>query len=134
MLGEVWEWAGTYRRTEKNIGIDPLHISVELRNLFDDVTFWIEQETYSPIEAATRMHHRLVYIHPFPNGNGRYARIMVDTLLTRIYKIKPIKWGGEDAFKSDSDRRRQYIDALRAADAGDYFPLFTFVGYKSSEN
>ncbi len=77
-----------------------------------------------------RFHHRLVYIHLFPNGNGRHARIMADALLTKIFKTDSIEWGGEDALKSENDIRRQYIDALRAADNGDYLPLFNFVGYK----
>jgi Fic-DOC domain mobile mystery protein B len=88
LFDEVWDWAGTFRETGKNIGIDPLHISVAVRTLMDDVKYWADHKTYSPIEAAVRFHHRLVEIHPFPNGNGRHARIMADVILDRVYRAK----------------------------------------------
>lgn len=75
MLGEVWEWAGTFRHTEKNIGVAPEQISIELRKLLDDVRYWIEHHTYPVREIGLRFHHRLVKIHLFANGNGRHARI-----------------------------------------------------------
>ncbi len=90
MFGEVWAWAGTYRLTEKNIGIDPRQISMQLRNLLDDVRYWVEQKTYLPMEIALRFHHRLVYIHPFANGNGRFARIIADALLRRVLGEAPV--------------------------------------------
>lgn len=73
LFGKVWSWAGTFRTTEKNIGIDPRQIAVQLRILLDDARYWVEHKTYDPLEAALRLHHRLVYIHLFPNGNGRHA-------------------------------------------------------------
>ena len=130
LFGEVWKWAGTYRKTEKNIGIDPRHISVQLRALLDDARFWLDHDTYSPLEAATRLHHRMVYIHPFPNGNGRHARIMADALLTQMYGHDPIDWAGGYGLQKMSNRRQQYITALRAADAGNYGPLLAFIGAK----
>ena len=66
LFGQVWGWAGTYRQTEKNIGIDPLQISVQLRNLLDDAHYWAENGTFKPLEAAARFHHRMVEIHPLP--------------------------------------------------------------------
>lgn len=84
LFGGVWSWAGTFRRTGNNIGIDPINIGVELRMLMGDAGFWAAHKTYQPIEAAVRLHHRLVFIHPFPNGNGRHARIMADIVLTRV--------------------------------------------------
>jgi len=75
LFGEVWVWAGAFRQTEKNTGVDPRQIAVELRKLMDDARFWIENNTYNPSEVAIRFHHRLVYIHLFPNGNGRHARV-----------------------------------------------------------
>ena len=92
LFGEVWEWAGTFRRTGKNIGIDPVHIAAELRMLMDNARYWAEHKTYSASEAAIRLHHRLVHIHPFPNGNGRHARIMADAMLSRVYRGRPIDW------------------------------------------
>lgn len=128
LFGEVWEWAGTFRKTEKNIGIDPLQIGVELRVLLDDVRYWIDHETYSSIESAVRFHHRLVYIHLFPNGNGRHARIVADALLTKTLNEKPIDWSGGHNLQAMNDRRHLYIQALRSADKGDYSSLLMFAG------
>lgn len=128
LFGEVWEWAGSYRLTEKNIGIDPLYIGVQLRMLVDEARYWAEHGTYPPLEAAARFHHRLVQIHPFPNGNGRHARIAADLYLERHFKHPPIEWTHGFDLQADSDRRTAYIAALRAADGGDYGPLLQFVG------
>ncbi len=127
MFGQVWAWAGTYRQTEKSIGIDPIHISVQFRTLLDDVQYWVDNDTYDPIEAAARFHHKLVYIHPFPNGNGRFARFMADALLEKLYDEDAIDWYGGYDLQEMNERRADYIDALRAADGGDYEPLLDFV-------
>lgn len=130
LFGDVWSWAGTYRSTEKNIGIDPRQIPEQLRNLLDDVRFWIDQATFPPEEIALRFHHRLVYIHPFVNGNGRFARIIADALLQKVLGVKPIDWRGGYELEAINPRREQYIAALRAADRGDYSLLFEFAGYR----
>jgi len=128
LFGDVWDWAGSFRRTGKTIGIDPIHIGVELRTLMDDARYWADHKTYPASEAAIRLHHRLVYIHPFPNGNGRHARIMADAVLEQVYDTDAIDWaGGYDLQKMDT-RRNAYIAALKAADQGDYEPLKAFVG------
>jgi Fic-DOC domain mobile mystery protein B len=128
LFGDVWNWAGTFRRTGKNIGIDPINISVELRTLMDDAKYWVENGTYKPTEAAVRLHHRLVFIHCFPNGNGRHARIMADTVLASIYKAEPIDWGVGNDLQKMNARRAAYIAALKLADKGDIAPLMAFVG------
>lgn len=128
LFGEVWAWAGSYRRTEKNIGIDPLQIGVQLRMLADDARYWAEHETYPPLEAAARFHHRMVQIHPFPNGNGRHARIAADLYLERHHKHPPIEWTHGFDLQADNKRRAAYIAALREADGGNYGPLLKFVG------
>ena len=127
LFGDVWNWAGTYRRTGKNIGIDPLHIAVELRKLVDDARYWAMRGSFPPLEAAARFHHRLTQIHPFPNGNGRHARIATDLYLERHLGHDPIAWTHGFDFQVDSKRRRSYIAALRAADGGDYKPLLQFL-------
>lgn len=128
LFGQVWTWAGNYRLSEKNIRIDPRQISVQLKNLLDDAKYWAEHKTYSPLEACMRFHHRLVYIHLFPNGNGRHARIMTDVLMSEIYKGEPIDWEGGHQLQSMNERRVAYIQALRLADKGDYNGLLKFAG------
>jgi Fic-DOC domain mobile mystery protein B len=101
-------------------------IQIELRILLDDARYWIEHETYSPAELAVRFHHRLVFIHAFPNGNGRHARIMADAILEKILKAPPIGWAGGHRLETMNERRTDYIAALRSADRGDMAPLLKF--------
>ena len=133
LFGDVWSWAGEYRQTEKNIGIDPMQISVALRNLLDDARYWAEHGTYQPLEAAARFHHRIVEIHPFANGNGRHARIAADILLEEIYKHPPVEWASGFDLQADNERRTAYIIALRAADGGDFEKLMAFVELQTRE-
>jgi Fic-DOC domain mobile mystery protein B len=128
LFGDVWDWAGTFRRTGKNIGVDPPQIGVELRQLMDDAKYWAEHKTYPSCEAAVRLHHRLVHIHPFPNGNGRHARILADAVLDRIYGAEPIDWAGGYDLQKMNARRDAYIAALKAADKGDIGLLLAFAG------
>lgn len=128
LFGDVWDWAGHFRRTGKTIGIDAIYIPVELRALMDNARHWADHHVYPPSEAAIRLHHRLVQIHPFPNGNGRHARIMADAVIDRIYKAKPIDWAGGHDLQRMNDRRAAYIAALKAADRGDFGPLLLFIG------
>jgi Fic-DOC domain mobile mystery protein B len=124
MFGDVWRWAGQFRQTERNIGIDPLHIAVELRTLLGNVRYWKDHNTYPRDETAIRFHHRLVAIHPFPNGNGRHARLIAD-LVIRHLGGAPFSWGG-DSLRETSELRSAYISALRAADNHDIGPLLAF--------
>jgi Fic-DOC domain mobile mystery protein B len=125
MFGHVWRWAGQYRLTGKNIGIDAYRILEELRQLIDNCRFWIENKTYDPDEIAARFHHKLVWIHPYPNGNGRHARLAADLLLKSIGQ-KPFSWGSASLVDT-GETRAQYINALRAADHHDIGPLLAFV-------
>ena len=128
LFGDIWDWAGAFRRTGKNIGVDPIQIAVQLRSLVDDARYWVGHKTYPASEAAVRLHHRLVQIHPFANGNGRHARIFADHVLLRVYGAKPIDWAGGHDLQTMNPRRSAYIEALRCADRGDFGPLFRFVG------
>ena len=128
LFGSVWKWAGTFRRTEKNIGVDPIQVVIQLRQLLDDAKYWIEHGTYSPKELAARFHHKLVFVHPFPNGNGRHARIMADAVLTKLLNEPAIDWAGGYRLEAMNERRDQYIAALRAADGHDMSALLEFVG------
>lgn len=124
MFGKTWKWAGTYRQTDKNIGVDHRQIQVQLRNLIDDVTAQIEFNSYAPDELALRFHHRLVWIHPFANGNGRHARQAADMLVTRLGQ-PAFGWGGRCLVEAGA-KRQAYLEALRAADRRNLRPLMDF--------
>jgi Fic-DOC domain mobile mystery protein B len=124
MLSDVWKWAGKYRTSERNIGIDHWKITMEVRNLLDDVKTQIDSKAYPPDEITVRFHHRLVQFHPFPNGNGRHARLMADLLIKRLGG-KPFSWGSGD-LADESALRKRYIAALQAADNHDIGPLLAF--------
>lgn len=123
MFGEVWEWAGTYRQSGKNIGVEAYRIAPELQVLFDDVDAWRQHDTYPLDERAVRLHHRLTWIHPFPNGNGRVSRLMADHYLIRN-GADPFTWG---ATLPAADARTRYLAAIRLADGHDYSGLMAFV-------
>lgn len=125
MFDDTWHWAGKFRKTEKNIGVDPVSIPIELKNLVDDVDFQVKNLTYTCDEISARFHHRLVAIHPFANGNGRHARLMSDILLKAL--DRPFfSWGAVTSL-SQTEFRKKYIFALRSADKYDYEPLLEFV-------
>lgn len=124
MFGETWKWAGEFRKSDKNIGVDWLKIGVEFKKLLDDTHFQIEHASYPPDEIAVRFHHRLVAIHPFPNGNGRHARLMADLLIERLGRPR-FTWGSHSLVDA-SATRQQYIAALQAADRRDIAPLLAF--------
>lgn len=124
MFGKVWKWAGDIRQTEKTIGIDPVRIGVELKTLLDDVRYWIANETYPADEIAVRFHHRLVAIHPFPNGNGRHARLAADILIKQLDGDR-FTWGRKNMVEP-SATRKAYVAALQKADAHDISDLLEF--------
>ncbi len=125
MFGNVWKWAGTHRRTGKNIGIEPYLIGAELAQLIDNCRYWIENKTFPPDEIAARFHHKLVWIHCYPNGNGRHARLATDLLLIAM-GCEPFTWGSANLIDAGKTRE-EYVAALRAADDHDITPLLTFV-------
>ncbi len=125
MFCNVWKWAGEFRQTEKSLGVTPYMIAVELKKLCDDAKYWIENKTFSEEEIAVRFHHRLVSIHLFANGNGRYARLAADILLVNILGKPAFTWGSANLEKP-GDVRRRYIESLQAADRGNYTPLLEF--------
>lgn len=124
MFGEVWQWAGTYRTTERNIGIQAYRISAELASLLDDVQYWVDNQTFGSDEIAVRFHHRLVAIHPFPNGNGRHARLAADLLVEKL-GCDPFTWGS-GSLTDTGELRARYVAALRSADNHDIGLLLDF--------
>jgi Fic-DOC domain mobile mystery protein B len=133
MFGNVWVWAGEFRKSNKNLGVDCWKIPTELKYLLDDLKYWHENDTDTPDEIAIRFKHRLVSIHCFANGNGRHSRLMADIIIDKIYKLPVFSWGNlgfvnDGLLENASSRntRIEYIMAIRAADNGDYRPLLAF--------
>lgn len=124
MFDRVWRWAGTYRITERNLGVKPFEIEPALRQALDDARYWIEHESFPPDEIAVRFHHRLVSVHPFPNGNGRWSRLAADVLITQLGGSR-FTWGGAN-LQAAGEARKRYVEALHAADKHDLEPLIRF--------
>jgi len=126
MFDQTWQWAGQFRTSDKNIGCPWQQAPMRLHQLLNNTDYQLNAEHPPPLdEAAGRFHHALVLVHPFPNGNGRHARLMTDALL-RSRGAEPFSWGSRNRVAAGEARTR-YIDALRAADNGDMGPLLAFV-------
>lgn len=126
MFDRTWQWAGTYRKSNKNIGVDWTQVSVKLRNLLDNTRYQIENHVFNQDEVVVRFHHQLVLIHAFPNGNGRHARLMADLFIMRLGRPR-LTWGGASASTTSAGAvREKYLAALRAADQGQIDGLIEF--------
>lgn len=125
MFNKTWRWAGQFRKSNKNIGIDWPHISHHLQLLLGDVSFQLQHASYMVEEVVARFHHRLVAIHLFANGNGRHARLSADVLLLSLNQPR-FTWG-KNSLSENSRIRKTYITALKAADNGNYEMLLDFV-------
>ncbi len=125
MYGHVWKWAGTFRKSNKNIGVDRIYIITELHQLLGDAAYWLEHKTYPISDLAVIFHHRLVKIHLFPNGNGRHARMCADVIVAKFGGEK-LSWGGNSDLTKPDEIRTRYIAALREADGGNYEPILAF--------
>ena len=125
MYGNVWKWAGEFRKTNKNIGVDKWQIATELKTLLEDTKYWIENNIYSDDEIAIRFKHRLVSIHCFPNGNGRHSRLMADIIVEKVFGEKVFSWGASNLSRQN-ETRKLYLIAIRKADRGDIELLLDF--------
>jgi Fic-DOC domain mobile mystery protein B len=125
MFSEVWEWAGNFRKSNKNIGVDKHYIEQHLIEHLDDCKYWIDKQTYGADEIAIRFKHRLVQIHPFPNGNGRHARLCADILISHGLNQPVFTWGSKDLTEQNAARSR-YLSAIHQADQGILEPLIDF--------
>ncbi len=126
MFNKTWKWAGTFRQSDKNMGCDWTLVAVKLNQLLGNAKYWMDNGTFAPDELAARFHHALVWIHPFPNGNGRHSRMMADALLKQLGQ-KSFSWGGGGNLVNASEVRARYLAALRAADKNDFAGLLAFV-------
>jgi len=125
MFGQTWRWAGQYRNSDKSIGIDWRQIRMQLPALLGDIGYQVEHRLETPDQIAVRFHHRLVAIHPFPNGNGRHARLIADVLIEQLGAPR-FSWGGNRSLVDASGLRQQYITALQQADDGHLDALLAF--------
>ena len=125
MFGAVWRWAGSYRNSNKNIGVDKFEIPVQVRQLIDNTKYWIENKTFSEDEIAIRFSHRLVQIHLFPNGNGRHSRLIADVLINKGFGKDEFTWGSTNLTTAGTVRTN-YLNALKNADEGSSSDIITF--------
>lgn len=125
MFGDVWDWAGEFRKTEKNIGVAWPKITEELSKLLSDTEYWIANKTYPADEIAIRFKHRLVSIHCFSNGNGRHSRIMADIIIQHIFNREEFTWSNANG-NDPAKIRAEYINAIKLADQGNMLRLLGF--------
>lgn len=125
MFADVWKWAGEFRTTNKNIGVDKFTIDIELKKLLDDCNYWIEQNVFSADEIAVRLSHRIVSIYPFANGNGRHSRLLADILVSSGFGKQVFSWGRVNLTKK-GEARAKHLFALKEADNQNYAPLIRF--------
>lgn len=125
MYSDVWRWAGEFRKTNKNPGVDKLEIPIELRALLDDCNHWIAKKVFNDDEIAIRFKHRIVSIHCFVNGNGRHSRLMADVIAENIFKLPAFSWGAASLYKQ-GEIRKSYLQAIKKADGGNYEELIKF--------
>jgi Fic-DOC domain mobile mystery protein B len=126
MYEDVWAWAGEFRKSNKNIGVESYQIAMELRKLFGDCKFWIDNGAYPADETAVRFKHRIVQIHCFSNGNGRHSRMMGDLLAENIFDKPVFTWGANSNLAKAGGAREKYLTAVKAADANNIKLLLEF--------
>jgi Fic-DOC domain mobile mystery protein B len=124
MFDQTWKWAGTYRKTDKNLGVPMGEIRERLAQLLGNAAYWLGNKTYDVNECAVRFHHELVVIHSFSNGNGRHARLIADVVAVKCGH-PAFSWGSKD-LTALGEARNQYLSALRNADKGDFTSLLKF--------
>ncbi len=125
MFDKTWSWAGEFRKTNKNIGVDKYRIGTELGILLSDCKYWFENNVFPPDEIAIRLKHRMVKIHPFTNGNGRHSRLLADIMAQHVFDRPVFTWGSQKIDTSNR-LRSEYLQALFQADGEDYKPLIEF--------
>lgn len=128
MFANVWYWAGQFRKSDKNIGVDWVNIPIEIKKMLDDVRYWLDNKTFSEDEIAIRLKHRCVSIYPFPNGNGRHSRLLADVMREKIFGRDFFSWGGINLDNQSVDSS-MYISSLREVDKGNYQPLLKFAQF-----
>lgn len=126
LFGDIWQWAGTFRLRELNIGVEPKNIPIDLHNFLEDAKCWLEFKHFSDLELSARIQHKLVQIHPFVNGNGRHARIFTDIVRVFLLNKKPLRWA-KAKLEDMTTERAAYIAGLRKADGGDFSEMVDYL-------
>lgn len=121
MFGDVWAWAGTPRKTELTLGVEANKIFHSLKYLCDDIEYWQEHNSFDILTIAVLIHYHAVRIHPFANGNGRWSRMLANIYLMQRGE-QPVKWN-ENSLAQDNRHRKDYIDAIKKCDQGDFESL-----------
>lgn len=126
MFAKVWSWAGHYRKSEYNIGVAVHKIREEIYKLCEDLKYWnsLKKNKMPILERAVRIHHRLAWVHPFPNGNGRHARMIADIYL--FSNRHPLPLWPISKLSAQGRSRKDYLNALRSADKGDFHALMEY--------
>ncbi len=126
ILSDVWEWAGEIRahQLQNDFASSVPDIRPHLLGLYSDaVDYWLKDKSIDPDQFSVMVHHRVVKVHPFRNGNGRHSRVIADLVLEKHFRLQPFTWGGASDLGSGDANRDQYISALKSADKGEYGPL-----------
>jgi Fic-DOC domain mobile mystery protein B len=127
MFDGTWKWAGKYRSRDVNFGCPFAEIYQRIPVLLGNVRFWIQKNTFDMDEIAVRFHYQLVTeIHPFPNGNGRHARLLANVLSVKHGRPR-FTWGRAN-LTAIAPSRGAYFAALHALDANpkNVAPLLQF--------
>jgi Fic-DOC domain mobile mystery protein B len=125
MFEDIWDWAGEFRTSNKNLGVDKNQIRIELKKLFDDCRYWTEHKRFAEDDIAVRFSHRMVTIHPFANGNGRHSRLIADILISHGFGRPYFSWGSINLTAQDA-ARSAYLKAIGEADNNEYRSLIEF--------
>jgi fido (protein-threonine AMPylation protein) len=114
MLYDIWKFAGVIRM--KELANPDFHMSFYIRpSLLDlerDLKTWIKFN-HPPQEMMARFHERLLTIHPFLDGNGRWSRVLTEFMCERLGFDQPT-WGSK-TISADEERRNKYIAAVKKA-------------------
>ena len=115
---------------KSGIGLPRQDIQPQLKKLQDDLAFWLsENSDMLRLEILARFHHRVVYIHPFVNGNGRWGRLVADALAIRQFELGTLNWAtdSENFRGPESPGREEYVATMKAGDKGDFRPLMAYL-------
>lgn len=115
LFGDVWAWAGQIRNHELENPdfLEPHNIRTEIMKLIGDAKFWFENDTYPKKEIVSRIHEKLLTIHPFANGNGRWSRILSE-YICKENDLEVPTWNLK--MKDEPEKRRmEYIKLVKLA-------------------